>query len=338
MAEAQTALALASPETFPIALYADGVDLIRLTEADYLDAAFLDERLLTRPRPRRRLERAEAEAAAEALPAACDFLFHTGYVGSTLLSRLLGDHPAIFSLREPAVLRALALQDPPAAADLGLAVRLLSRTWRPEQRALIKATSFVSEIGPELLAAVPSARAIALFVSPLSYIPNLLAGDGFETALRPMAPRQIARIARRVGAAPWRAEALSPGELAALTWTCEIVCLADLVAGAGGRVRWLDFEAVLAKPAHALAACLDHLERRGDPEALPNLLASRHWSRHAKAADHAFGAADRTARIEEAGRRHAGEIERGIAWLNAAGRTYPAIAEATRAAAAGRAL
>jgi hypothetical protein len=75
-----------------------------------------------------------------------------------LISRLLVEHAGIFALREPALLRAIAARvtpSTPAARTPGLdvALALLGRTWRREQRAVVKVTSFVSELAERMLAA-----------------------------------------------------------------------------------------------------------------------------------------------------------------------------------------
>src|SRR5262245_26146643 len=100
----------ASPALYPIAVdsRSDTVQLVRLTTADYEAASFLDSRLLTPGVPSGWGPWTELRAAAEGLRERCHFIFHISHVGSTLLSRLLGQHSALFSLREPAILRNLA--------------------------------------------------------------------------------------------------------------------------------------------------------------------------------------------------------------------------------------
>jgi hypothetical protein len=168
----------ASPLLYPIALdpRTDGVRLVRLTEADYAAASFLDGRLLTPATPTAAGPWADVRAAAAGLPARCHFIFHVSHVGSTLLSRLVGQHPSLFSLREPAVLRTLAeahrtLGRPecPWPRDefedrLGVMLGLWSRTFAPGRTAVIKATSFVSEMAGELMARVETAGAVFMFV------------------------------------------------------------------------------------------------------------------------------------------------------------------------------
>ena len=125
MSELATDLAL-SPALFPIALSADGrrLRLIQLDEAAYARASFLDGRLITPGLEADWTDWAAVEQAAQVLPTRAHFIFHVGHVGSTLLSRLLGEHPALFSLREPALLRDVATG--PLAARMGPLLALLS--------------------------------------------------------------------------------------------------------------------------------------------------------------------------------------------------------------------
>jgi hypothetical protein len=104
-----------SPELFPyvLDLPADGVLFTRLRKTDFETASFLDARLITPQTASRMLPWPEVSAAIDAarLAERCGFIFHIGHVGSTLLSRLIGSHAAVFSLREPEILRTLAQLD-----------------------------------------------------------------------------------------------------------------------------------------------------------------------------------------------------------------------------------
>ena len=101
-----------SPELFPMEfdLHRDAVTFVRLSREDYSRASFLDGRIVTTKTMTHAAPWAHVAAAIESarLAERCDFIFHIGHVGSTLISRLAGAHPAVLSLREPQVLRAFA--------------------------------------------------------------------------------------------------------------------------------------------------------------------------------------------------------------------------------------
>ena len=99
-----------TPELFPHALDVgtDSLTLVGLTEADYAQASFLDARIRPPSTQTLPFAQAEAEVSQMGLEESCQFIFHIGHVGSTLLSRLLGRHSGVLALREPAILRTLA--------------------------------------------------------------------------------------------------------------------------------------------------------------------------------------------------------------------------------------
>ncbi|HEX3700253.1 MAG TPA: hypothetical protein VHV27_06220 [Phenylobacterium sp.] len=323
----------ASPELFPLTLDAasERVRLVRLAPVDYEKASFLDERL-------------EAPAAGEAAfgelaeamagrPIACDVIFHLGHVGSTLLSRLLGTHPRVFSLREPQVLRTLAAADAAGRpwddgqldARLGVFLALFSRVWAPPQRALVKATSLVSGLAPRLLAQAPDARALAMATAPEPYLAAIFSGDNLGDVRR-AAPIRIAHLKARLGAEPWALEDLSPGELAALSWAADSLAFAELDAVAPGRVLRVDFEAFLADPPAGVAAALAHLHGSAEPGEVAAIAGSAYLQRYSKAPEYGYGRELRAHVLAETRRLAAEEIARGLAWLDAVARAWPAIA------------
>lgn len=340
----------AIPEWFPLDLElgAGEVRLVRLDEAAYREASFLDARILPATGPGEPMPLPAFETGALALDPGreADFIFHIGHVGSTLLARLLGGHESVFSLREPAILRTLARLEAEGAAGhspwpadalerrLVLTARTLARVWRPAQRSLVKATSFVSDIAGPLMAAFPSARAILMFTPPIAYMAAILGGPATHAELPSVSPMRRARLERRLGATIPAAGSMSAGEMAALGWACEIAALGAIAERFGERVMWLDFERFLADPEAGLARALRHLRGEAAAREAAGLLAGPDLHRYSKAPEHPFDAGTRARLLSAARREHAAEIERGVAWLNAAGGAHAPIATAARAAAA----
>lgn len=326
----------ASPELFPIDIHppSDAVALIPLTRVDYERASFLDTRLELRPVATPPF--AEVAAAAAGLPVACDYIFHVGHVGSTLLSRLLGTEPSIFSLREPLALRTFAQAAPEGlpwgAAEwrrrLGVFLALYSRVWRPGERALIKATSLVSEIAGTMLALSPDARAIAMTVRPETYLATILGGPNSRVELGVAAAGRAVRLNRRLGAGAVRLEGLSEGELAAMSWTCEMTALAAAAEAHPGRIAWLDFDAFLADRRAGLGAALAAIRGAAEPAAVEQLAASAYFDRYSKSPEYGYGPQVREEVLAGARSGSAGEIRRGLAWLDQAARAHPPVAAA----------
>ncbi len=325
----------ASPRRLPFALSPEGLGFLEMAVEDYAVASFLDGRLLETHGPVHWAAWTDVEAAARAAPATADWIFHMGHVGSTLISRILGRVDGVFALREPAILREFAAAERGTDPRLGTVTRLLSRVWRPDQRALIKATSFVTALGPSILSAQGEARAILLFAAPQGHIAGLLAGEASSRDVAALHAARAARLRRRLGPLPGL-EAMSPGPRAALAWACELMGLADLAAAAPGRVMWVDFDRFLQEPGPGLARLLGHLGRDASPGVVEALLRSPEFGRYAKDQRHAFDANARRAVIAQALATHAQEVERGLSWLNSLGAAYPDFAQAARLSAAAR--
>lgn len=325
----------ASPALYPIALdsRADAVQIVNMSATEYAAASFLDNRLLTASTKTGWAKWAEFREAAEGLPERCHYIFHISHVGSTLLSRLVGQHPKLFSLREPAILRFLAevqlvLGEPncpwPAedfADRLGVYLRVWSRTFEPQQTAVIKATSFVCELAERLLERQPASRAVAMFVSPSVFLQALLGGAMSD--ITGLAAQRLRRLERRLDAARWQREQLSPGELVAMSWLCEMLALQAAADRFAERVLWLDFDQFLADPPARLRASLAHFGAAADAEQIARILSAPTMQRYAKAPTHEFDANTRRQLLAQAAREHAGEIRKGLSWLEAAARAIP---------------
>jgi hypothetical protein len=100
-------------------------------------------------------------------------------------------------VREPRLLRDLTtIAAAPRAAYSARAQALFSRTFAPEEVALVKATSFVSEIAPELVP--PGGKALLMYAAPRAYVASILAGENSLKELQMLAHNRAARMSGRV--------------------------------------------------------------------------------------------------------------------------------------------
>ncbi|MGH6877588.1 MAG: hypothetical protein ACREHV_09465 [Rhizomicrobium sp.] len=322
-----------SPELFPHALDLgrETATLLRLSRADYEEASFLDGRIGGPTRPARSLPFLQLADAVEtaALQQSCYFIFHIGHVGSTLLSRLLGRHPALFCLREPDILRTLALAQNAsvAASHLPVFLKLWSRSWDAGARAVVKASSFVSDLAPEILARDYAPRALVMGVAPETYLATIFGGANAPTEARALAPFRLARLRKRLGC-NWQLGDFSEGELVALGWLCETSALAVAVQQAGARVLVIDFEAFLSKSRNVLARAFDHFGAAVTTQEVDNILAGPEMRTYSKAPEFAYDAQLRRAVLEEGRARRATEIRLGLSWLDRAARKFPQLQSA----------
>lgn len=305
------------------------VALLRLSEADYRAASFLDQRVL---RPDSALIETQWEALALPAGARRDarYIFHIGNVGSTLLSRLLGELPDVFALREPLLLRTFAA-DPPGAADFERLTALLSRTFRPDQRANVKATSFTSEIADRLVP--PGSKALFLYAGPDRYLENILAGQNSWQTLQALSPVRLARLQSRCPGLEGDLATMHDGLRAALGWACEMSALEAAAARMPeGTALWLDFDLFLADPSGHFRAVAAHLGHEADETAARAIVEGPLMGRYSKALDYEYSPALRREILAEARRRHAGAIRDGLNWLTGLASRYPAVADAIRRA------
>ncbi|MCY2976637.1 MAG: hypothetical protein NTW52_18425 [Planctomycetota bacterium] len=300
----------ASPKLFPLNIDAEGrvVQLVGLSEADYQAASFLDNRLLSANTPQATVPWQELAVAASDLPIHCDFIFHISHVGSTLLSRLLGSHPSCFSVREPAILRLISqgkFQD-----RLKTFLGLWSRTYHPSQRAIIKATSFVSEIAVQLLSVAPDSRALLMFVKPETFLPALL--DGAMSDISSNVKSRFERLQSKGFLSEVRLEGLSPGECVALSWLSEMESLTEVAKAFPDRTQWLDFDEFLEQPDLHLQESFSHF---GVTAEVHSIIAGPIMQRYAKKPDVNYDSSFRAKLLDVSREKYRGEIFRGLEFI-----------------------
>ena len=321
----------ATPEWLPFELDPanDRVALLRMSEADYKAASFLDQRAL-----KPGAEFRQADWAELAMPAAArrdaDYIFHIGNVGSTLISRLLGELDSVLALREPLMLRTFA-ETLPSDARFDTLAALLSRTFRPGQRANVKATSFTSEIADRFVR--PGARALLLYATPQHYLENILAGENSWQTLQALSPVRLARLQDRCPGLIADLDRMSDALKATLGWACEMTSLQK--AGeklASGTVLWMDFDRFLTDPAAHFTAIAGHFGHAVEPASARAICEGPLMRRYSKALEYEYSPALRREILADARRRHAGAIRDALNWLETLQSRYPAVAQAIRTA------
>jgi hypothetical protein len=317
----------ASPAWLPLECTRSGdLRLVRLDEDGYRVASFLDQRLLQSGCEAAFCPTAIAAQAAATLAPGAHYLFHIGHVGSTLVSRLIGECAEFFSVREPAMLRAAA-SDPAHAFDglnLSGVLSLLGRTWRQDQHALIKATSFVGEIAESILETDRDSRALFMFTPAPAYMRCILGGPNSRIEARTLAPSRLARLRRRLGSEVAPVEPRSEGEWIAMSWLTEMVPLRAAADRFGSRILWVEFDALLSAPGPGLERLLRALGATPRVNEIESLVTGPLMRRYSKAPEHAYDAALRRMVLESAEREHGAEVRRGMQWLESlAGRHAP---------------
>lgn len=343
----------ASPDSYPHKLdpIRDCLLLLQFSAAAYSAASFLDDRVLTPAMGGAWVPLAACRAAVAAADAALahpptqlplQFIFHSGHVGSTLLSRLVESAApvgALLSLREPLPLRTLAelhdalplpeslLTEEQWQAQLILLLRLWRRGYAPTRAVVLKATSTTGRIAPSLLRAVPEARAVYLNLRAESYLATLLAGQNSALDLRGHAAERARRLSAELSPASAAVRGLSPGELAAHAWLAERIAQQRALGFDPSRVRAIDFDALLADVPGVLAEVLRHFGVTADAASIDSAARGPVLTQYSKAPEHPYTPALRAEVLAESRSRNAAEIRRGLLWLDAVAAREPLAAE-----------
>ena len=303
--------------------------LVCLDADGFRQASFLDDRVL-RPDTQGAWVTVGALVAAAAPIRAVQpvhFIAHSGHVGSTLVSRLLDATGGVLSLREPLPLRTLAeAQDGRGRPDaplserefgewLALCMRLWGRGYPWSHTVVVKATSSAARVLAALLRARADSRAICMNLRTESYLATLLAGANSPIDLLGHGPERLQRLQARLAVALPPLDALTIGELAALSWVTESWTQTELLERFPGRVLAVDFDQFLAAVAPTMERILTHFGVAADPGYLAGIEQSPLLAQYSKAPEHSYSPALRAELLRTSRLDNAAEIRRGLAWL-----------------------
>lgn len=320
-----------SPDAYPqkLDLVARRVLVIQCDANLYRKASFLDDRILG----------PETKGAWLALGVVADasrrvgnarplhFIFHTGHVGSTLVSRILDETGIVHSLREPLPLRTLAdAHDALGRSDslwseaelrlaLGAFLRLWGRGYANEGCVTVKATSSAGRLAVRILAESGSSRAIYMNLRAEPYLATLLAGQNSPIDLRGHGPERIRRLESWLAAPLAPLHSLSIGELAAMSWLAETWTQRNALTQCAGRIIPVDFDMFLANVADVMRTIIEHFGLPVDSRFLAGVGRSEALTRYSKAPEYAYGPSVRADILRDSRRANRDEIRKGMAWL-----------------------
>jgi hypothetical protein len=198
----------------------------------------------------------------------------------------------------------------------------MSRTFAPDQTACVKATSFASEIAPELVPA--GERALFMHATPRNYVATILAGENSVKELRALEPYRTQRLERRrITLGPLRNDA----DRAAAAWACEMTTLeAAAEAMTHRQIAWADFDAMLADMSHELGRAAVFFGFVADEDRLAAITSGPLISRYSKDAAFEYSPRLRQEVIDQELRIQGREIDGALAMLAAASEKSPLLA------------
>lgn len=332
----------ASPDVYvqKVDLARDAALLVQLSEGAYRAASFLDDRILTPDIKGGWASIASVRDAAQAIsaPKPLHFIFHTGHVGSTLLSRLLDESGCVLSLREPLPLRTLAdardVLDQPesllSAPDYDALEQVLLKVWSrgyaTTHTVVLKATSSACRIAARLLERLDSARAVYLNLAAEPYLATLLAGQNSGIDLRGHGPVRIRQLQARIATPLSPLHALSIGELAALSWLAETWNQHDAGVRLGARVLALDFDELLGDVAGGVGRVAAHFQLPLESRWLDDIARSPVLTRYSKSPDFEYSPQVRRELLRQSRQNNAAQIGAGLRWLENLAGSQPTVA------------
>ncbi len=336
-----------SPEVYPHTwdIAQDQVLFVQMQARDYTAASFLDQRAINANAKGQWTQMSGVRAAvAEAkIPERLGFIFHTGHVGSTLISRLI-DGAKLFSMREPTPLRVLSqvkaeLPTPESLLtaaqykrDMAMFLELWSRTWTPEQMTVVKATSFASETAEDIIGRPGCKGAVMLYATPKTYVSGILAGPNSRIEAKVLSPGRLRRLNQRLGTDAFRLAAMSEGARIAMGWTSEMTAMLAGSTAREDKVQWLDFDRFLSAPGPGLEVVLDVFGVKHPPEQIKALVEGPIMRQYSKAPEHAYDTALRREVIDQGATENPRELADAMAWLDGAAKEWPEIREAVELA------
>jgi hypothetical protein len=301
--------------------------VVEMSRDSYRSASFLDDRML---QEQHFAGIVPWKSVAGAIPADARrdarWIFHIGHVGSTLVARLLGEIDGVLSVREPRFLRDVAMVESGARESYAEAAQaLFSRTFTNDDIALVKATSFVSEIADDL---VPERqRALFMYASPRNYIGSILAGPNSVQELAALAPSRAQRMKGRVSLPPQS----NAAEAAAAAWACEMTALESAAERMTDRqIAWADFDAMLADMPAELKRTASFFGFATDK--IEAIASGPLMRRYSKATEYEYSPSLRCDLITEAEAANRADLDGALAMLQSAAENSPLLAKALRRA------
>lgn len=298
----------------------DTVHLIEVDRATRARLPFMVDAELGARTPRI-VPRSEAVAAL-AGPAPLHFIFHSAFCCSTLLANALDVSGVAGALKEPQLLAdmtgwRLRGGDPRAIQTvLDQALRLLARPFEAGEAMILKPSNVANGLAEAMLAMRPDARAI-LMHAPLPAFLASIARKGLDGRLwaRELMSKQLAEGLIALGFEPRDHLRHTDLQAAAVGWLAQKALFAKLATRWPERVRTLDSEMLVARPAEAIAAAAALLGLALDEDAIAEIVASQ-FSRNAKDGS-AFATGQRDRDRDAGVSLHADEIAKVSIWADA---------------------
>jgi hypothetical protein len=304
----------------------DAIHLLRVPKATYNEAVFLTDDYLPKNAAKLVLSRTELIAACHST-APLHFVFHSAFCCSTLLARAFDRKGLAMSLKEPVILNDMVGWQrrgaPPNAlgATLKDVIGFLARPFGSGEAVILKPSNILNSLAPTILGLRPQAQAVLLY-APLNVFLKSVAKKAMWGRLwvRDLMIGQLKDGLIQLGFDDEQYLGLTDLQVAAVTWVAQQALFARMIAHFGAtRIRSLDSETLLARPADSIAALASHYHMTLSNEEVKNIVTGAAFTKHSKLGGD-FGNQARLAEYQQSHQLHGDEIEKVIAWTEAVAR------------------
>ncbi len=265
-----------------------------------------------------------ADAVAGAPPGQLHFILHSAFCCSTVLARAFDLPGVAMGLKEPLILndicgwRLRGADRNKVAAVLGDALKLLARPFAPGEAVIVKPSNIFNGLAAVSLAMRPEARALLLHAPLETYLKSIAKKEMTGRLwVRDLLVKQLKEGLIDLGFENEDYLGMTDLQAAAVGWLAQQALFAGLAARYPDRVRSLDSETLLARPADTVAALAQLYGLTFDAAAVA---AGPAFTRHSKFGQ-AFDGAARSAEYDTAAALHRDEIAKVAVWAAAVAKT-----------------
>ena len=319
----------------------------RVIESDrefFRNTVFLDERVLLEGAKGVKMHLKELNGLVKQqwdgkfLP--CHFIFHLGHAGSTLISRMLDEIPDVFGMREPIIIRPIAIARNLSAAgkietseekihqDLQVLYLLLTRRFSPDEIMIMKTTSICANLSHDLIGFNNDNKGLVLSVSAEVNLANQMDKEQPKD-IEAFSLHRLFALQKREPGIEMDLKTMSRAELIALNWMGEVVELYDLVTGPmKDRILSVDFDKFLNNKAAYVEKILKHFSLPGDAATVKRLTNSRVFDAYAKKPDFKYTAENRAGILTESRMLNHRKIKEGLALVEGLAKKFPSLKKA----------
>lgn len=263
------------------------------------------------------------DALAQATrPAPVHFIFHSAFCCSTLLVRALDVKGRASGLSEPQILndmvgwRHRGAKPAQVGEMLHNSLALLARPFEAGEACVIKPSNIVNGLAEGMLKLRPEARAV-LVHAPLRAFVTSIARKGMWGRLwvRELLSKQLTDGIVQLGFEPRDHLLQTDLQAAAVAWLAQHKLFAILASRWPERVRTLDSETLIARPAESLDACSDLFGLGLDDDEIASVVAEV-FSRNTKDGS-VFEPGQRESERKAGEALHGDEIDKVSIWAEA---------------------